>query len=227
MSPGRERKSRLLGAGEIDVSFEFFPPKTDKMEAALWTAIERLAPLAEVSDVLVIARRAAHEVEQVEDAPRGNCQVGGDGAGDAAGCAGDDEDRVFVQRHARLAVARWLLHQRDGVPEATVVAHLDHAGVVERFSQQRVGRLGRLAADLEVHGLDHNALAAVAHGLFHVVGFGEADHRAAKRSRGAGRAVAVQTAQPRRRHQEGVRPAHAVIERPRRGVEILDAHPVD
>jgi methylenetetrahydrofolate reductase (NADPH) len=46
MSPGRERKSRLLGAGEIDVSFEFFPPKTDKMEAALWTAIERLAPLA-------------------------------------------------------------------------------------------------------------------------------------------------------------------------------------
>ena len=46
MSPGRERKSRLLGAGEIDVSFEFFPPKTEKMEEALWTAIERLAPLA-------------------------------------------------------------------------------------------------------------------------------------------------------------------------------------
>ena len=40
-----ERKSRLLGAGEIDVSFEFFPPKTEKMEAALWAAIERLAPL--------------------------------------------------------------------------------------------------------------------------------------------------------------------------------------
>ncbi len=27
------------------VSFEFFPPKTDKMEAQLWAAIERLAPL--------------------------------------------------------------------------------------------------------------------------------------------------------------------------------------
>jgi len=40
-----ERKSRLLGADEIDVSFEFFPPKTEKMEAALWAAIERLAPL--------------------------------------------------------------------------------------------------------------------------------------------------------------------------------------
>lgn len=40
-----ERKSRLLGAGEIEVSFEFFPPKTEKMEANLWTAVERLAPL--------------------------------------------------------------------------------------------------------------------------------------------------------------------------------------
>jgi len=40
-----ERKSRLLGAGEINVSFEFFPPKTEKMEATLWASIERLAPL--------------------------------------------------------------------------------------------------------------------------------------------------------------------------------------
>ena len=40
-----ERKSRLLGSGEIEVSFEFFPPKTEKMEKALWAAIERLAPL--------------------------------------------------------------------------------------------------------------------------------------------------------------------------------------
>ena len=40
-----ERKSRLLGNGEIDVSFEFFPPKNDKMEESLWLAVERLAPL--------------------------------------------------------------------------------------------------------------------------------------------------------------------------------------
>lgn len=43
--PGTERKSRLLGAGEIDVSFEFFPPKNDKMEQNLWSSISRLAPL--------------------------------------------------------------------------------------------------------------------------------------------------------------------------------------
>lgn len=42
----KERKSRLLGTGDIDVSFEFFPPKTEKMEEALWACINRLAPLA-------------------------------------------------------------------------------------------------------------------------------------------------------------------------------------
>src|SRR3984957_13360204 len=30
----------------IEVSFEFFPPKTEEMEKTLWEAIERLAPLA-------------------------------------------------------------------------------------------------------------------------------------------------------------------------------------
>lgn len=42
----KEKKSRLVGAGEIGVSFEFFPPKTDKMEEQLWSSISRLAPLA-------------------------------------------------------------------------------------------------------------------------------------------------------------------------------------
>ena len=45
MTTPSERKSRLLGAGEIDVSFEFFPPKNEKMEQNLWAAIGRLAPL--------------------------------------------------------------------------------------------------------------------------------------------------------------------------------------
>jgi methylenetetrahydrofolate reductase (NADPH) len=46
MPPVNERKSRLLGAGDIAVSFEFFPPKSEKMEEALWAAIGRLAPLS-------------------------------------------------------------------------------------------------------------------------------------------------------------------------------------
>ena len=32
--------------GDIGVSFEFFPPKTEKMEATLWESIQTLAPLA-------------------------------------------------------------------------------------------------------------------------------------------------------------------------------------
>ncbi|MCM8557516.1 methylenetetrahydrofolate reductase [NAD(P)H] [Sphingomicrobium sediminis] len=31
--------------GDIDVSFEFFPPKTEKMSEKLWSSIERLEPL--------------------------------------------------------------------------------------------------------------------------------------------------------------------------------------
>lgn len=40
-----EHKSRFLGHGDIDVSFEFFPPKTAAMEEALWQSIRRLEPL--------------------------------------------------------------------------------------------------------------------------------------------------------------------------------------
>lgn len=43
--PSHERRSRMLGSGEIQVSFEFFPPKTAKMEEALWSAIRRLEPM--------------------------------------------------------------------------------------------------------------------------------------------------------------------------------------
>ncbi|MEN3748214.1 methylenetetrahydrofolate reductase [Sphingomonas sp. HF-S3] len=33
-------------AGDIEVSFEFFPPKTEKMEETLWESIQTLAPFA-------------------------------------------------------------------------------------------------------------------------------------------------------------------------------------
>ena len=41
------RPSRFLASNTgLRVSFEFFPPKTDEMEANLWHSIERLAPLS-------------------------------------------------------------------------------------------------------------------------------------------------------------------------------------
>jgi methylenetetrahydrofolate reductase (NADPH) len=38
--------SRLPGSSGVTVSFEFFPPKTPEMEATLWEAVSRLAPLS-------------------------------------------------------------------------------------------------------------------------------------------------------------------------------------
>lgn len=35
----------LAELGNINVSFEFFPPKTEKMEETLWKSVQRLAPL--------------------------------------------------------------------------------------------------------------------------------------------------------------------------------------
>jgi methylenetetrahydrofolate reductase (NADPH) len=32
-------------AGDLEISFEFFPPKSEKMDAALWEAVQSLAPL--------------------------------------------------------------------------------------------------------------------------------------------------------------------------------------
>ena len=45
MLSSSEPKSRVLGRGAIDVSFEFFPPKTAAMEESLWRSIRRLEPL--------------------------------------------------------------------------------------------------------------------------------------------------------------------------------------
>jgi methylenetetrahydrofolate reductase (NADPH) len=45
MLAGTEPKRRILGRGAIEVSFEFFPPKTAAMEETLWRSIRRLEPL--------------------------------------------------------------------------------------------------------------------------------------------------------------------------------------
>lgn len=45
MSADATRKSRKIDGQELSISFEFFPPKTEKMETTLWNSIARLAPL--------------------------------------------------------------------------------------------------------------------------------------------------------------------------------------
>jgi methylenetetrahydrofolate reductase (NADPH) len=46
MTPAPVRDDAPVPAPAIDVSFEFFPPKTEEMEATLWASVERLAPLS-------------------------------------------------------------------------------------------------------------------------------------------------------------------------------------
>lgn len=41
----RQQQGRDLDPKQLSVSFEFFPPKTEKMEETLWQSIHRLAPL--------------------------------------------------------------------------------------------------------------------------------------------------------------------------------------
>ncbi|MFN3853721.1 MAG: methylenetetrahydrofolate reductase [NAD(P)H] [Phreatobacter sp.] len=45
MSSSAYKASRYVSRSRLKVSFEFFPPKTEEMEATLWESIERLAPL--------------------------------------------------------------------------------------------------------------------------------------------------------------------------------------
>jgi len=45
MNSQHTRASRFVSAPDLQVSFEFFPPKTEKMEQTLWESIDRLAPL--------------------------------------------------------------------------------------------------------------------------------------------------------------------------------------
>jgi methylenetetrahydrofolate reductase (NADPH) len=45
MTEATERTSRQVSGGDIAVSFEFFPPKSEKMEETLWTSIRRLEPM--------------------------------------------------------------------------------------------------------------------------------------------------------------------------------------
>ena len=182
--------------------------------------LEGVLALPEEGDLRVVVGRFGHQVEQVERAAAGRGQVADDGAGDAAGRAGDHKDGVLVEGQAGAAVGRRLLDQRDGVAGILEVADLDHAGVAQRLGNEQVGRAGCLAARLEVDHL-HQGVAPLA-----LVGLRETGHRAAEgRGRAVG-AVAVQATQPRGRDEERARCGDGVVERPHGGVEVLNAHAI-
>ena len=73
-------------------------------------------------------------------APRGG-EVGGDRRHDAAGGAGDDENRVGAEEFAGLVGARErALRQTHAPAPARRVADLDTAGIAKRLVDQHIGQ---------------------------------------------------------------------------------------
>ena len=115
-------------------------PLGDRDLQAVAVATERL----EVG-VGGVGRRG--QVEQVERATRGGSEIGGDRRHDAARRAGDHDDRVVIERHARtgdrLAVVGPLRERRldERHAEAPVVdpPDLDTARIEERLLDQLPG----------------------------------------------------------------------------------------
>ena len=98
------------------------------------------------------------------------------------------------------------------------MSDLHRAGVAQGLRDQDAGHFGRRARRFEIDRL-HESFRPLA-----LVGLGEAGHRAAHRRDGSGLVVTVQSAEPRRRHQERVRPRHLLVQHAHRRVEQFDAH---
>ena len=68
-------------ARDINVSFEFFPPKSDEAETALWGAIRRLEPL---HPAFVSAARSAVQMTTVRPSVSGGRAIGAEDASPAS-----------------------------------------------------------------------------------------------------------------------------------------------
>ena len=98
------------------------------------------------------------------------------------------------------------------------MSDLHRAGVAQGLRDQHAGHLGRRARRFEIDRL-HESFRPLA-----LVGFGEARDGAAHWRDGSGLVVAVQSAEPRRRHQERVRPRDLLVQRAHRRIQQFDAH---
>ena len=146
------RKSRLLGSDEIDVSFEFFPPKTEKMAASLWNCVARLEPLApEFVSVTYGAggttRERTHDtvtrlVRETSLRPAGHLT-----------CVGATKDEVDdVIRSYWSAGVRHIVALRGDPPEGVGARYAPHPGGYETAAELVKGITGIAAFDVSVGG---------------------------------------------------------------------------
>ena len=80
----------------------FFDQRRRGALAACLDACEQIALEAvlvghEALEIGIVRIGLGHQIEQIERAPGGRRQIGGDGRDDAAGRAGDQEDSVAVE----------------------------------------------------------------------------------------------------------------------------------
>ncbi len=172
---------------------------------------------AEHRQIRIVPIRFGDEVEKVEGAVTGPGEVGDDGRHDAAGCTGDDEDGVLVQREAGGGVGQWTFGRADGKAAVVDPADLDRPGITLCFGDDHVGQCRRLAAGREVDRFDDGV------GPFTLERFGDADDATTQRIERSFVAVAVQPSQTGAGHHEAAVLTEFVVEVAQNPVQQLDS----
>src|ERR1700759_5555530 len=95
---------------ELQVSFEFFPPKTDEMEARFWDAIHKLAPLHPRFVSVTYGAGGSNRARTLRMVSQGKAETGVDAAAHLT-CVGasrgevDDVVRGYADAGIRRIVA--------------------------------------------------------------------------------------------------------------------------
>jgi methylenetetrahydrofolate reductase (NADPH) len=133
------RFSRNINALDLGVSFEFFPPKTEKMEETLWASIERLAPL-QPRFVSVTYGAGGSTRERTLQAVL-DLRAAGHAAAPHISCIGSSRDslREILQQYKDNGI-RHLVALRGDLPSGTAAAgEFHYANELVAFIRKEFG----------------------------------------------------------------------------------------
>lgn len=103
--------------GDIDVSFEFFPPKTDKMGETLWQSVETLAPLGPRFASVTYGAGGSTRVRTHEQVVRIQNEAGIPAAAHLTCVAATKEEVNEVARHYWESGIRHIVALRGDAPD--------------------------------------------------------------------------------------------------------------
>lgn len=148
--PNARRAASAFAASplrEVQVSFEFFPPKNEKMQQTLWESVERLAPLAP-SFVSVTYGAGGTTRERTHDTVLRIRREAGLSPAAHLTCVGATREEVDeVARHYWAAGIRHIVALRGDPPEGER-AYVPHPGGYA-YASELVAGLKRVA-DFEI-----------------------------------------------------------------------------